>query len=361
MAIDPKTRAVIYHLAKIKGLSMRQVARECNVSVTTVWRIKHFEFQRKKGGGRNRNGNMGRPRKLTSREERKLLRGIHILRVQEGGFTIKRLMNNAHIDHTKVSVTTVQRFLNKQGYFCLQARKKGLMTQKDLKNRSHFARKMRKDYTEDVWTQEIAFYLDGTGFAYKTNPLDQALAPRTRVWRKRSEGLDFRCTAKGQKTGSGGKVLKLMVAITYDKGVILCKPYEKLNGANFAQFIDDNFEQMFLDADKGAKRLWIQDGDPSQNSAIANDAMKRVHCELIKIPPRSPDLNPIENIFKLVSDKLRKQALELHIQRETYQQFEDRVITTITSLPITTINNIIGSMSRRIKEIIARKGQRLRY
>lgn len=137
--------------------------------------------------------------------------------------------------------------------------------------------------------------------------------------------------------------------------------YEKLNGAQFAKFIDDNFEQMFVDADKGAKRLWIQDGDPSQNSALANAAMKRVHCELIKIPARSPDLNPIENIFKLVSDQLRKQALELQIQREAYEQFQNRVITTVKSLPITTINNIIGSMSSRVKQIIARKGQRLRY
>ena len=52
----------------------------------------------------------------------------------------------------------------------------------------------------------------------------------------------------------------------------------------------------------------IQDGDPSQNSAMACAAMDRANCELLKIPPRSPDLNPIENI-KLVSDALRKQAI----------------------------------------------------
>ena len=54
-------------------------------------------------------------------------------------------------------------------------------------------------------------------------------------------------------------------------------------------------------------RLWLQDGDPSQKSAMARAAMDRANCELLKIPPRSPNLNPIENIFKLVSDALRKQ------------------------------------------------------
>ena len=65
---------------------------------------------------------------------------------------------------------------------------------------------------------------------------------------------------------------------------------------------------MFAVADKSQMRLWLQDGDPSQNSAMACAAMDRANCELLKILPRSPDLNPIENI-KLVSDALRKQAI----------------------------------------------------
>ena len=76
-------------------------------------------------------------------------------------------------------------------------------------------------------------YLDGTEFSYKINPLDQALAAKDRVWRKRSEGLTPGCTAKGQKTGGGGRVVKLMVAISYDKGVVICKTYDKLDSRYF--------------------------------------------------------------------------------------------------------------------------------
>ena len=61
--------------------------------------------------------------------------------------------------------------------------------------------------------------------------------------------------------------------------------------------------------------------------------MDRANCQLLKIPPRSPDLNPIENIFKLVSDALRKQAITSRITTETYEQFKDRVISTIKSIP----------------------------
>ena len=127
-------------------------------------------------------------------------------------------MENACICRKDVSESTISRFLNKESYYYLQARKKGLLTKADMKKRRTFAGRMQNGYSHDVWTQDIAFYLDGTGVAYKRNPLDQALAPKGRVWRKRSEGLTPGCTAKGKKTGTGGRVVKLMVAISYDKG-----------------------------------------------------------------------------------------------------------------------------------------------
>ena len=37
----------------------------------------------------------------------------------------------------------------------------------------------------------------------------------------------YGCTAKGKKEGSGGKMVKLIVAISYNKGVIDCEQYEK--------------------------------------------------------------------------------------------------------------------------------------
>ena len=151
----------------------------------------------------------------------------------------------------------------------------------DRKNRTIFARKMN-EYPRHVWTHDVAFYLDGTAFAYKRNPLDQALAPKARVWRKRSEGLALGCTAKGRKTGTEGRMVKLMVAISFDKGVVICKTYEKLDGRYFASFIDENFESMFAVADKSALRLWVQDGDPSQNPAMARAAMDRANCQLLK-------------------------------------------------------------------------------
>ena len=269
-------------------------------------------------------------------------------------------MNEANISESNVSVRTVARFLNSKGYFYLPARKKGLLTNNDKNLRVAFAKKVREEYNKELWTQKIPFYLDGVAFEHKTNPLDQARAPTGRIYRKKS-GLNQYCTGKGSKVGSGGKTLKYLVAISYNVGVILCKEYEHMTGNFFASFIGQTFEQMFVESKKGDTRLFIQDNDPSQNSAVAKIALQRVSAQLLKIPPRSPDLNPIENMFKSVSDDLHDSPIEKQLERESFTQFKERVKDTIVQFPVAKINNLIESMDRRIQLILETKGQRLKY
>ena len=112
----------------------------------------------------------GRPRKLSLREERRILRTLSSLRHEEGNFTSIRLMARAGISPKHVSNRTIRRFLQREGYYFLQARKKGLLSEKDLKERLKFAKNIRKDYPKDVWKDNVAFYLDCVSFWYKRNP-----------------------------------------------------------------------------------------------------------------------------------------------------------------------------------------------
>lgn len=357
--INGVTRARAFYLRRIKGLSIRKVAEICNISRGSVWRIANETLVNtyipKKICKR------GPKFKLSERQQRQLVRAVRVLRQREGNFTCKRLMQEACIKRQLVSERTVCRYLNAHGYFYLQTRKKGLMNSKDLKKRVQFAKKMQRDYDANVWTRQMAFYLDGTGFAFKRNPMDQAKAPRARIWRKKTEGLEIGCVAKGRKEGTGGKVLKLIVAISFDKGVICCEPYERMCGELFSSFIKNNFNRLFRIADKGDSRMWLQDGDPSQNSALARSAMCHANSTLIKLPPRSPDFNPVENLFPIVGRILKKQALQRNITRETFEEFKTRVKGAFLSVSVETINKLIASMSKRIASVIKNKGRRLKY
>ena len=45
-----------------------------------------------------------------------------------------------------------------------------------------------------------------------------------------------------------------------------------MNGRYFAAFIDNHFDRLVAAADKGCSQTFLQDGDPSQNLALARAA-----------------------------------------------------------------------------------------
>lgn len=359
--IAEESRAFVRYAKKCKGMKQEDIMRELNISRSSVYRILKRLKKRNSDDVTKTKKPMGRPRKLSARVERLILRQIKDLRQQEGNFTIKRVMERSGVSTAEVSCRTVQRMLESHGYRYVNARQKGILSTKDFRNRFHFAKNMKKKYNSDFWTDKVAFFLDGVSFIHKFNPADQARALKRKIWRKRNEGLAPGCTAKGSHCGTGGRVAKFFVAISYGKGVILCEQYDVLNGPYFKDLIEREFPRMFRVANKRGSKIFIQDGDPSQNSAPARAAWKRIGAKLISIPPRSPDINVIESLFHIVKVILREQALKRNITYETFAEFSLRVMNTIKSLDHNLIDKTISSMSKRIDLIVGNKGLRTNY
>ena len=109
--------------------------------------------------------------------------------------------------------------------------------------------------------------MDGKGFEFKTNPFDQACAPKRREWRKRTEGLDIACVAKGKKEGC--RNANFMVATAHGKGVVMCREYEgPITGAKFADIMREEFRRKFSASANSKDKLFLMDGCPIQNAAV---------------------------------------------------------------------------------------------
>ena len=264
----------------------------------------------------------------------------------------------SHVDRT-----TVSRLLNRNGYFKLQTRKKGLLSDYDKSRRLRFAREMlKRDDIKSYWMDGVTFYLDACSFVYKRNPSEQASAPGGRCWRKKSEGL--RVTAKGSACGTGGKYVRLIVCIAYGKGVVWCRSYDKMTGDTFARFIKKDFNRICKKCGKSRKDIciWLQDGDKCQNSIMARTAMAKVHPNTIqKIPPRSPDLNPIENVFHNIKNYLKKEAIRKKIVCETKEEYEFRIKTAMFAYSKDKIDRTIKSMEKRLRLVVKGRGDRTKY
>lgn len=301
---------------------------------------------------------IGRPSKVSRLDHRNIKKAIPMLRETEGSFTSKRVQVETGLEH--VSNRTVRRAMNRGGFKYLRSRKKGILNKSDIKKRLAYCKdKIKNNICQDFWSYGVSFYLDGVGFVFKTNPMDQAFAPQAREWRRPNEGLSYGCTAKGKKEGS--TQVKFMVAISYDRGVVLCEQYKQISGPKYAKMCDECLPQAFDLSINPRDRRFVQDGDPSQNSAVAKEVLENMGAKVVTIPARSPDLNPIENFFHLIGKAIVEDTKRKNITKETFDEFSSRVKDIIVNFDKKTINSLIGSMDKRIKAVIKAKGERTKY
>ena len=357
MTSTAETRALVKLLRMEKNYSVREIAKKVKISKSSVFRYlrKEKNFVQKQQKCRK----MGRPSKLTDRDRRHLRRSVVQLRKVNPNFTLKDLVSFSGLNTTGASYSTFRREINSLGYQHLQARKKGILNQRDIAKRLKFATKCRKllKRMPDLFHEDIFFYLDGVSFIFKTQPMQDGLGPQGKIWRKKCEGL--RLTSKGCKQLPGGKRLHILVAIAYNKGVILAEEYEKMSGEYFTDFVNRNFSTIFVSQTE--KKWFVMDNDPSQKSKAARKAINNAGASLFAIPARSPDLNPIENLFHVVKKQLTQQAIKDEIYRENWCQFVARVRKTLLEIPVPYINNLLLSMPKRIEAVIKSKGIRTKY
>ena len=220
--VSPRLSAYIYLMHNKIGVPIRQLARDIpEYSLTTIFRHAKKNLHNMSVPPKYNDHSMpkiikpgrGRPRKVRDRDEPNIIRVLKKLREKDGACTSKKVQVEAGLKH--ISNRTVRDVLNRNGYSYLQARRKGLMSTQDLQRRTKYARKMIGEHSDNVWKQDICFYLDGSSFIHKTNPADQARAPMAKVWRTKNEGVKRGCTAKGDKAGSGGKAAHFMACISY--------------------------------------------------------------------------------------------------------------------------------------------------
>ena len=306
--------------------------------------------------------NKGQPRKLDDRDRRRIIRQVQILRDQGiVNFTVRRIKMLAGLAG-RVSDESVRLVLHSDGFAFRKAAKKGVLKKEDLVKRVEFAKKIQRRFPNcgrDLWKTGIGFYLDGVSFTHKTHPMDQAQAPKKKLWRKKKERLAKGMTAKSNNEGVGGKQAHFLVGIAYGKGVIFCERYDgRLNGQKFADFVRTTLPDVLKTC---TSKRFLQDGDPSQNSAKARDAIYSIGAMKFSIPARSPDLNPIENLFHLSKAKMHEDALQKNIVFENWDDFVLRAQTTMENSDVGVIDRTIASLEKRIGLVIKNKGERTKY
>ncbi len=78
---------------------------------------------------------------------------------------------------------------------------------------------------------------------------------------------------------------------------------------------------------------------------------------LLKWPPQSPDLNPIEHLWDVVEREIRI----MDVQPANLQQLRDAIMSIWTKISEECFQNLVESMPHRIKAVLKAKGGPTRY
>ncbi len=100
-----------------------------------------------------------------------------------------------------------------------------------------------------------------------------------------------------------------------------------------------------------------QDNAPCHKAQIISDWFLEHDDEftLLKWPPQSPDLNPIEHLWDVVEREIHI----MDVQTTNLQQLCDAIITIWTNISEECFQHLVESIPRRIKTVLKAKGVQL--
>ena len=90
---------------------------------------------------------------------------------------------------------------------------------------------------------------------------------------------------------------------------------------------------------------------------VCRDFLNQNNVQVLDWPPYRPDLNPIEHLWDALDMRVRNRVNVLN----NVAQLQLALIQEWNNIPQRTIDNLVGSMVRRVRAATAARGGHTRY
>lgn len=210
-----------------------------------------------------------------------------------------------------------------------------------LKARLAFAEKYKfwtHEFRNVVFSDEKKFNLDGPDGCHKYWQ-DKRLPRQTR-----------------HKRNFGGGSLMVWAAFGYAGKSRICFIPTRTNAEMYIQLLDqeliDYSETFYPD-----KWTFQQDNAPIHTANLSKMFFSSRNIDVLEWPALSPDLNPIEDLWGILSAKVYKNGRQF----ESIVHLKDAVVAEWAKISKSTLEKLADSMPTRLDKVISAKGNHINY
>jgi hypothetical protein len=331
--IHTHVRAGVVHLST-EGLSSRQISSRLGISQPSVIRILR-KFN--ETGSTANLRRTGRPRVTTSRCDSVIRR----FAVQNPFISSVEIRNNLPLPQPSRR-TICRRLQIKFGLHAYQPARKPRLSKAQIKKRLQFCHQYKnwtvQQWQRVLWSDESTFQQFGQYPHHVRRPAAARYnirytvptvkhAPSVMIW--------------GCFAGKGIGSLHLIPPKTY------------VNADKYLQILQDKLQNSMeiLDCTH-----FQQDGAPCHTAKKVTAWFLANNIPTIKFPPNSPDLNPIENLWRIMKDKVADS------KPSSLPDLQQKISTYwSTGISEDLCMRLVSSMPNRISAVLAAKGMHSKY
>uniref|UniRef100_A0A3Q3JS38 Transposase n=1 Tax=Monopterus albus TaxID=43700 RepID=A0A3Q3JS38_MONAL len=319
------------------GKGFKKISKDFEISHSTVRKIVYKWRAFKTTANMPRSG---RPSKFTPRADRKMLKEVS----KNPKMSSRDLQQALATVDVEVHASTIRKRLHKFNLHGRRARRKPLLSKRNIKARLTFAREnvdKDQDFWNNVrWTDESKIEL----FGHQS---------RGHVWHKPNTAFQEKNLIPTVKHGGGSVMVWGCFAaagpgqLTIIESTMNSTVYQKV----LEEHVRPSVRKLKL------KRNWTMqhDNDPKHTSKSTKDWLKKKKWRVLEWPSQSPDLNPIEMLWGDL-----KRAVHAR-NPSNISQLKQFCIEEWDKIPSDRCQRLLDGYKNRLTAVISAKGGNTSY
>jgi len=364
--LTPQERSIIAYLRK-QGRSVRSIASEIGCSTATVQRWIGLSGQ---GRGVVRKPRVVRRRLLDDAAAQKAVQLLTSDEVGGARFAAAQLFTEGHVSRAPSRQTVVRaakhaaRKAHDPLEFCRSVPKKGLTEATKKKRVAYCRANAKRNWSRVMFTDRCKFHFRFPGSKVRQGRwVKQSQKAGERVFTPSHAqcynvygGITVHGTTKLiPVAGTDGQTTRYHNQKGERAKNITAEEYRVVVGEHLLPAGEGLFSSHGV-------RSWVlqQDRDPTHTAArpaVRKYNALRLSCVEVMSdwPGNSPDLNPIENVWGIVLDKVQKQGCS------TFSEFKRAVNREFEHLDRQVVKHIFESVPKRMQQCLASGGDKIDY